>query len=101
MAEHNGCTCGSGQHPRKCEKHPWAYGGHVADLNHEALRDEFDEVREKVEALELNYQRLIALSTDTSSRLDAALNRIAELESQQERWRGTQRYVAPIDVEDV
>ena len=27
------CTCGSGAHPRRCEKHPWAMRVHAARLN--------------------------------------------------------------------
>lgn len=38
-----GCTCGSGAHPRKCDKHPELYRLHIAELNVEAhLPDEPD-----------------------------------------------------------
>jgi hypothetical protein len=30
-----GCTCGSGGHPRHCAKHPEAYAAHVAEINAE------------------------------------------------------------------
>lgn len=33
MGDGNGCTCGSGAHPRKCLKHPYAYRLHIAELN--------------------------------------------------------------------
>lgn len=33
MVDGKGCTCGSGAHPRKCDKHPYAYRLHIAELN--------------------------------------------------------------------
>lgn len=50
MGDNNGCTCGSGGHPRKCEKHPWAFSAHAADLNHDALSAEVEELETRLNA---------------------------------------------------
>lgn len=36
MADSKGCTCGSGAHPRRCDKHPTAYQRHIDELNRDA-----------------------------------------------------------------
>lgn len=49
------CRCGSGAHPRKCERHPWAFDAHIMELNYENARlerDEFEELKELKERLE-------------------------------------------------
>ena len=33
------CACGSGAHPRRCEKHPDAYDEHCDEINREQLND--------------------------------------------------------------
>lgn len=46
------CRCGSGGHPRKCERHPWAFDAHVAELNAEGYQeceDENDNLKAQLE----------------------------------------------------
>ena len=45
------CHCGSGMHPRRCQKHPWAYRMHVLELNHDLLLDTVSELEDALEAL--------------------------------------------------
>lgn len=40
MGNGRDCTCGSGAHPRHCDKHPLNYGRHVAELQTEQAREE-------------------------------------------------------------
>lgn len=49
------CTCGSGAHPRRCEKHPWGYDMHRHDLNLDTTNDNLDELTKRVEAIEARY----------------------------------------------
>lgn len=46
------CYCGSGMHPRRCKKHPWAYQQHIFELNYGILSDNVDELEERIEKLE-------------------------------------------------
>lgn len=68
-----GCTCGSGAHPRPCKRHPEAYEVHVEALNTEAalerLRDVLIEAREYVRA----HSAVMLLK-----KIDAALNATKE-----------------------
>ncbi len=34
------CSCGSGMHPRRCEKHPRRFDEHVAEINEDSYLDE-------------------------------------------------------------
>lgn len=38
------CRCGSGAHPRKCERHPWNFAAHIAEMNVENLEGVADEL---------------------------------------------------------
>ena len=49
------CRCGSGGHPRKCERHPWAFDAHVMELNYENARLERDEL-DRLEELRKNLK---------------------------------------------
>jgi hypothetical protein len=43
------CRCGSGGHPRKCERHPLAYDHHCAELNQIGIeQSKLDEANEKL-----------------------------------------------------
>lgn len=56
------CTCGSGGHPRKCSLHPWAYQQHIAELNHDIVRDDTDDLiirADKLEAELANLKKLV------------------------------------------
>ena len=52
------CRCGSGGHPRRCEVHPWAFDQHVADLNHDIVRDDTDNLIIRVDKLEAELAEL-------------------------------------------
>lgn len=46
------CYCGSGAHPRRCNKHPWGHYLHKAGMDHDALSDYVDELEERIKRLE-------------------------------------------------
>lgn len=45
------CTCGSGAHPRRCKKHPWAYQQHIFELNKDTMFDEIEELKDRLERI--------------------------------------------------
>ena len=41
------CTCGSGGHPRPCNKHPFGVELHAAEIEIEQLKEENDQLKQK------------------------------------------------------
>ena len=52
MSNRIDCTCGSGGHPRKCEKHPLGYDFHRFDMITDNLWQMINDLEEVVEKLE-------------------------------------------------
>lgn len=48
----NACTCGSGAHPRRCKRHPWAYRQHCDRMDHDTLLDTIEELESRIAILE-------------------------------------------------
>jgi hypothetical protein len=80
--DHARCTCGSGGHPRYCEKHPERYDQHVAELNHEG---ELDDARRegKIEALEWALGTAIAAHNNYDDPIDTIRDEIEKLKGEQ------------------
>jgi hypothetical protein len=58
MPNDKDCHCGSGDHPRKCDKHPWGFSMHVLIMNYDNLRDYYDELEERILALETSLKTI-------------------------------------------
>lgn len=70
------CRCGSGAHPRRCERHPRAFDRHVEELNREAkIDEEADTLRAEVAALReaLGEMRRYPTSQAAFARIGALL----------------------------
>jgi len=62
------CHCGSGAHPRKCDRHPWAFDAHVLELNYENLKDvaqENERLQDENMRLRLIELRVLRYRDDT------------------------------------
>ena len=46
------CYCGSGGHPRRCKKHPWAFHMHITDIDMDSLRSYIEDFEKRIEKLE-------------------------------------------------
>lgn len=46
------CSCGSGAHPRRCWRHPWAYKLHVDEMNNDTLHSAIDDLEDRLEHAE-------------------------------------------------
>lgn len=69
------CTCGSGGHPRKCNRHPNAYRHHVAELNAIGSVEAGEAVARLTEAIEetmVARERIAALETGLREARDQA-----------------------------
>ena len=59
------CRCGSGGHPRRCERHPWAFDAHVAELNAEG----YQECEDENERLRTELNQLTTLAAELIDKL--------------------------------
>lgn len=81
------CTCGSGGHPRACDRHPWNHQRHIDSLNAEYGQQTIDELETEREQLRAELARVTGELEWTRADVQVAVQRWEAAEAERDQLR--------------